>query len=119
MPDWKSLAKSIKEFQELPEAQTEHKIVFDPKYMLVGDNVDIRTQRRHYLIEKGTIDRHFFNLIVVSNRVSIPDKLTGIKAAKIDSVLDIPLTLLPSELDEVSFRKEVKIYVSRELVKYF
>ena len=92
MPDWKSLAKSIKEFQELSEAQTsEHKIVFDSKYILVGDNVDIRTQRRHYLIEKGTIERHFFNLIVVSNRVSIPDKLTGIN--KIDSVLDIPLTL--------------------------
>ena len=122
MPDWKPLAKSIYEFQEqLPEAQTsEHKIVFDPKYILVGDNVDIRTQRQHYLIEKGTIDRHFFNLIVVRNRVSIPDKLIGIKAAKINSVLDIPLThFLPSELDEVSFRKEVKILVSRELVKYF
>ena len=122
MPDWKPLAKSIKEFQEqLPEAQTsEHKIVVDPKYILVGDNVDIRTQRQHYLIEKGTIDRHFFNLIVVSNRVSIPDKLIGIKASKIDNVLDIPLThFLPSELDEVSFRKEVKTMVSRELVKYF
>ena len=60
------------EFQEqLPEAQTsEHKIVFDPKYMLVGDTVDLRTQRQHYLIEKGIVDRHFFNLIVVSNRIS-------------------------------------------------
>ena len=72
MPAWKPLAKSIKEFQEqLPEAQkSEHKIVFDPKDMLVGDNVDLRTQCQHYLIEKGTVDRHFFNLIVVSNRIS-------------------------------------------------
>ena len=55
MPDWKPLAKSIEEFQEqLPEAQTsEHQIVFDPKCMLVGDNVDVRTQRQYYLIEKG------------------------------------------------------------------
>ena len=46
--------------------------------------------------------------------------MIGIKAAKIDIVFDIPLThFLPSELDEVSFRKEVKILVSRELVKYF
>ena len=35
-------------------------------------------------------------------------------------MLDIPVThFLPSELDEVSFRKEVKILLSRELVKYF
>ena len=71
IPDWKPLAKSIKEFQEqLPEAQaSEHKMFFDPKYMLVGNNVDIGTQRQHYFIKKGLIDRHFLNLIVVRIRV--------------------------------------------------
>ena len=119
MPDWKPLAKSIEEFQEqLPEAQTsEHKIVFDPKCMLAGDNVYVRTQRQYYLIEKGTFERSFFNLIVVSNRISISDKLIRIKVAKVNSVLDIPLThFLPSELNEVSFRKEVKILVSSEVL---
>ena len=56
----------------------------------------------------------------MSNRISIPDKLIGVKTAKIGNVLDIPLAhFLPSELDDVSFRKEAKILVSRELVKYF
>ena len=82
--------------------------------------MDIRTQRQHYLIEKGTIERHFLNLIVVSNRSIIPDKLIGIKAAKIDNVLDISLNhTLTSELDEVSFRKEGENLFSGELVKYF
>ena len=56
----------------------------------------------------------------MSNRIIIPDKLIGVKAAEIGNVLDIPLAhFLPSELDEVLFRKEAKILVSRELVKYF
>ena len=56
----------------------------------------------------------------MSNRISIPDKLIGVKTAEIGNVLDIPLAhFLPSELDDVSFRKEAKILVSRELVKYF
>lgn len=46
--------------------------------------------------------------------------LIGIKPAKMDSKLDKPLThFLLSELHEVSFQKEVKILVSRELVMYF
>ena len=54
----------------------------------------------------------------MSNRISIPDKLIGVKTAEIGNVLDIPLAhFLPSELDDVSFRKEAKILVSRELVR--
>ena len=86
-------------------------IIFNPKYVLVRDNVDIRTTRRHYLIDRGIIDRNFFNLIVVSNRIKIPDELIGVKAPKTD-VLDIPITnFLPSKMDAISLREEVKILV--------
>ena len=125
MPNWKPFAKSLQELQEqLPElsepSAEKVNIIFNPKYVLVGDNVDIRTTRRHYLIDRGIIDRHFFNLIVVSNRIKIPDELIGVKAPKTD-VLEIPISnFLPSEMDEFSLREQVKILVSRELIiKYF
>ena len=71
------------------------------------------------MIDRGIIVRHFFNLIVVSNRIKIPDELTGVKAPKTD-VLEIPISnFLPSEMDEFSLREQVKILVSRELIKYF
>ena len=71
------------------------------------------------MIDRGIIVRHFFNLIVVSNRIKIPDELIGVKAPK-TGVLEIPITnFLPSEMDEFSLQEEVKILVSRELIKYF
>ena len=87
MPNWKPFAKSLQELQEqlpeLPEPSVEKvNIIFNPKYMLVGDNVDITTARRHYLTDRGIIDRHFFNLIIVSNKIKIPDELLGFKAPK-------------------------------------
>ena len=124
MPNWKPFAKSLQELQEqLPElskpSAEKVNIIFNPKYVLVRDNVDIRTTRRHYLIDRGIIDRNFFNLIVVSNRIKIPDELIGVKAPKTD-VLDVPITnFLPSKMDAISLREEVKILVWRELIKYF
>ena len=61
MPNWKHFAKSLQELQEqLPElsepSAEKVNIIFNPKYLLVGDNVDIRTTRRHYLIDRGIID---------------------------------------------------------------
>ena len=83
MPNWKPFAKSLPELQQLPElsepSAEKVNIIFNPKYMLVGDNVDIRTTWRHYLIDRGITDRHFFNLIVASNRIKIPDELIGFK----------------------------------------
>ena len=119
MSNWKSFAKSLQELQEqLPElsepSAEKMNIIFNPKYTLVGDNVDIRTKRRHYLIDRVLIDRHFFNLIIVSNRINIPDEHIGFKAPKTD-VLDIPITkFLPSEMDEFALPEEVKILVSRK-----
>ena len=96
MPNWKPFAKSLQELQErLPElsepsAEKVH-IIFNPKYVLAGGNVDVRTTRRHYLIDREIIDRHFLNLTVVSNRIKIPDELIGVKAPK-TKVLDILIT---------------------------
>ena len=124
MPNWKPFANSLQELQEqLPElsepSDEKVSIIFNPKYMLFGDSVDIRTTGRRYLIDREIIGGPFFNLIVVSNRIKIPDQLIGFKAPKTD-VLDIPITkFLSSEMDEFALREEVKIFVSRKLVKYF
>lgn len=125
MPNWKPLTEYLRQLEQKQSINEESekgiiKILFDPKYELVGDNVDTRTKRRHYLIDRSAIDLHFFNLIVVSNRVRIPDKLIGVKAPTLDNVLDVPMThFLPTTDDEASFREEVKVLVSRELIKYF
>ena len=49
MSNWKPFAKSLQELQEqLPElsepSAEKMNIIFNPKYTLVGDNVDIRTK---------------------------------------------------------------------------
>ena len=109
MPNWKPFTKSLQELQEqfpeLSEPSAEKmNVIFNPKYVLVGDNVNIRTTRWHYLIDKGIIDRHFFNLFVVSNKIKIPDDLIGVKAPKTD-VWDIPITnFLTFEMDEFSLQ---------------
>ena len=89
MPNWKPFAKSLAELQEqLPElfepSAENVDIIFNPKYVIVEDNGDIRTTLRQYLIERAIIVRHFFNSIVISNRIKTPDKLVGFKAPKID-----------------------------------
>ena len=56
MPNWKPFAKSLAELQEqLPElfepSAEKVNIIFNPNYVIVEDNGDIRTTRRQYLIE--------------------------------------------------------------------
>ena len=123
MPNWKPFAKLLQELQQqLPELSEPFaekvNIIFNPKYMLVGNSVDIRTTRQDYLIDRGIIDRHFFNLIVVSNKIKILDELIGFKATK-TCFRYTHNNFSPSEMDEFALREEVKILVSRELVKYF
>ena len=123
MPNWKPFAKLLHKLQQqLPELSEPFaekvNIIFNPKYMLVGNSVDIRTTRQDYLIDRGIIDRHFFNLIVVSNKIKILDELIGFKATK-TCFRSTHNNFLPSEMDEFALREEVKILVSRELVKYF
>ena len=122
MPNWKPFAKLLQELQQqLPELSEPFAekvdIMFNPKYMLVGNSVDIRTTRQDYLIDRGIIDRHFCNLIVVSNKIKILDELIGFKATK--TCFRYTHNFLPSEMDEFALREEGKILVSRELVKYF
>ena len=123
MPNWKPFAKLLQELQQqLPELSEPFaekvNIIFNPKYRLVGNSVDIRTTRQDYLIDRGIIDRHFFNLIVVSNKIKILDELIGFKATK-TCYRYTHNNFSPSEMDEFALREEVKILVSRELVKYF
>ena len=159
MPNWKPFAKLLQELQQqLPELSEPFaekvNIIFNPKYRLVGNSVDIRTTRQDYLIDRGInsvdirttrqdylidrginsvdirttrqdylidrgiIDRHFFNLIVVSNKIKILDELIGFKATK-TCFRYTHNNFSPSEMDEFALREEVKILVSRELVKYF
>ena len=123
MPNWKPFAKLLQELQQqLPELSEPFaekvNIIFNPKYRLVGNSVDIRTTRQDYLIDRGIIDRHFFNLIVVSNKIKILDELIGFKATK-TCFRYTHNNFPPSEMDEFALREEVKILVSRELVKYF
>ena len=123
MPNWKPFAKLLQELQQqLPELSEPFaekvNIIFNPKYRLVGNSVDIRTTRQDYLIDRGIIDRHFFNLIVVSNKIKILDELIGFKATK-TYFRYTHNNFSPSEMDEFALREEVKILVSRELVKYF
>ena len=123
MPNWKAFAKLLQELQQqLPELSEPFaekvNIIFNPKYRLVGNSVDIRTTRQDYLIDRGIIDRHFFNLIVVSNKIKILDELIGFKATK-TYFRYTHNNFSPSEMDEFALREEVKILVSRELVKYF
>lgn len=83
-PNWKPFAKSLQEqLPELSEPSTEKmNITFNPNYVLVGDNLHIRTTQQHYSIDRRIIDRHFFNLIVVSNRIQITDKLMSLVVLK-------------------------------------
>ena len=123
MPNWKPFAKLLHKLQQqLPELSEPFaekvNIIFNPKYRLVGNSVDIRTTRQDYLIDRGIIDRHFFNLIVVSNKIKILDELIGFKATK-TCFRYTHNNFSPSEMDEFALREEVKILVSRELVKYF
>ena len=50
MPNWKPFTKSLQELQEqfpeLSEPSAEKmNVIFNPKHVLVGDNVNIRTTR--------------------------------------------------------------------------
>ena len=61
MPNWKPFAKSLQglqeQLQELFEPSAEKmNIKLNSKYMLVGDNVDITTTCRHYLIDRAIIE---------------------------------------------------------------
>ena len=60
--------------------------------MLVIDNLDINTKRRHMTKTRQNVDRHLTHVIAVKNRIHAPKKLIGLPATKIQSEKDIDLT---------------------------
>ena len=116
-PDWKPLVEILDELKNSENSL--QSLLFDPKFQFVGDNVDIRTKARHYLISQGNIDRHLFNIIVATNRIKIPEELIGKKRIHFDNVEDIPIQwFVPTESDEAFLKNEIKVLVARDLYKY-
>ena len=93
-------------------------VTFDDKFMVVGDNLDLITKRRHMTIDKSNIDYHLFHSIAVKNRIETPPDLIGIPQNEIN-VKDINLEeILPNKVDEAHLKEEITILVARDLVRY-
>ena len=91
---------------------------FSTKFMIVGDNLDLKIKRRHMTKDRQNIDLHLFHTIAVKNRVHIPKHLLGIPAHIIKCSTDIQLqNYFPNHDDEVKIQEEIKI-VSRDLTHY-
>ena len=88
--------------------------------MIVGDNLDLLRKRRHYLMGKGNIDRHFFNIVVVSNRVKLLNSLEKINwKVHYDSTFDVPMNwFIPTIHDESTLKEEIKILLAQDLCHY-
>ena len=76
VPNWNTLIGTLRQAKKA-DINIISNLTFHPKFTIVGDNVDHLTKRRHYLTGKDNIDRHFFNIIVVSNKIKLPDELIG------------------------------------------
>ena len=85
--------------------------------MIVGENVDLLTKRRHYLMGKGNIDRHFFNIIVVSNRINLLDELIGKKKVHYDSIFDVAVNWFITTIhDESTLKGRNQNLISTRLI---
>ena len=92
---------------------------FSTKFMIVGDNLDLKIKRRHMTEDRQNIDLHLFHTIAVKNRVHIPKHLLGIPAHIIKCPTDIQLqNYFPNHDDEVKIQEEIKILVPRDLTHY-
>ena len=108
--------KEVLEDTKPPNIDT---VTFEGKYMLVGDNLDLRVKRRHMTIDRQNKDMHLYNLIAVKNRVALPEDLIGIKARQINNVTDINLRdFIPSQEEEVQFKKDIKFLMTKDLIEY-
>ena len=118
VPNWNTLISTLR-LAKKAEINIISSLIFHPKFMIAGDNLDLLTKKRHYLIGKGNIDRHIFNIIVVSNRVKLPDGLIGKKKVHYDSIFDVPMNwFIPTIHDESTLKGEIKILLARDLCHY-
>ena len=79
--------------------------------MIDGDNVDLLTKRKYYFMEKGNIERHFLNIIVVSNRIKLSGELIGKKKVHHDNIFDVPMNwFIPTIHDKSTSKEEIKSY---------
>ena len=118
VPNWNTLIGTLRQAKKA-EINIIPNLTFYPKFMIVGDNLGLLTKRRHYLMGKGNIDRHFFNIIVVSNRVKLPDGLIGKKKVHFNSNFDVPMNwVIPTMHDESTLKEEIKILLARDLCHY-
>ena len=67
-PNWNTLIGTLREGKKA-EINIISNFTSHPKFMIVGDNLDLLAKRMHYLMGKGNIDRYFINIVIVSNRV--------------------------------------------------
>ena len=118
VPNWNTLIGTLRQAKKV-DINIISNLTFHPKFMIVGDNVDLLTKRRHYLMGKGNIDRHSFNIIVVSNRIKLPDDLIGKKKVHYDSIFDVPMNwFIPTIHDQSTLKEEIKILLARDLCHY-
>ena len=90
-----------------------------PKFMKIGDNLDVKCNVRHMAKDRNNNDWHLFNTLAVLNRVSSPGELCSVKAPFIEKKTNTNIDVfIPTKEDDISLRNDFKMLVSRDLVKY-
>ena len=87
-------------------------------YVIVGDNLDMRSKARHPSRTHANKDHHFFNLIAVKKRICL-DKTYHVQSNLHKEKCLPPVTdFLPSVHDNECLKEDFKILVGRILAKH-
>lgn len=95
------------------------KLIWEFKFIIVGDNLDKMIRRRNMLISRQNTDLHMFNMIAVLDRVFPRKEILDIPANPPKCKSDINLhDYLPDSADEKLLVSELEILVARDVLKY-